>query len=270
MRRRSSSPVAAGERRPSLERLLPPRAGQTGEAGPDDETSPPGDESQFWWTSQRRRFAVAGSVAFGVVWLVAVAIIYSSSSLDPMCSGEAKRLSSAWRSIEQRGDPPHHCDRTGSTDGGDDPDSFGGRGSAARIVRFDLPGGENSLAMRRPHRVPTGPHKSADAYAHCGTDAGGWLSAWPGPHVTGNWFKKDGGPARFYDAGGFVLPARGSAAAEATVCFDDGVGACDFHMKVKVANCGDHLRYELPPVPYCSSGAGLAYCADHAPDGILQ
>ena len=142
-------------------------------------------------------------------------------------------------------------------DGGDDLDGFGHATAAARIIRFNLPNGEGCLAM---HRTRGG---------SCGTDAGGWLSGWGGQCVTGLWYDStwhhDGGPDRFFDRGGFQMPAPGSAAVDATVCFDDNVGPCDFHMAIRVANCGDHYRFALPPVHYCSSGAGLAYCADHCP-----
>jgi hypothetical protein len=105
---------------------------------------------------------------------------------------------------------------------------------------------------------------------HCGTDAGGWLSGWSGPHVTGGWNVGDGGPPREYEGANLRLPAPGSPVEDATVCFDDGVGSCDFHMAIRVANCADHLRFELPPAPYCSGGAGLAYCASAAPVGVLD
>ena len=88
--------------------------------------------------------------------------------------------------------------------------------------------------------------------------------------MTGVWAEDDGGPPREYAEGGLELPAAGEIL-EATVCFDDGVGRCDFHMSIHVANCGDHLRFELPKVPYCNgAGAGLAYCAGPAPEGVLS
>lgn len=181
-----------------------------------------------------------------------------AADVDPMCAAEAivKTLTGSWRAISTG--KGHHCDRSSQNDGGDDPDHFGDSSPVKKhIVRFDLPGGENSLAL---HRSRGG---------KCGTDAGGWLSGWPGPHVTGSWTDsaKYGGPARSFDKSGFTFPPTGTST-QATVCFDDGVGPCDFHMAIRVANCGDHYRFLLPPVPYCSGGAGLAYCAAHVPKPI--
>eukprot|EP01045_Picozoa_sp_COSAG04_P025358 COSAG04_NODE_3315_length_2942_cov_1.361942_1_plen_283_part_00 len=170
-----------------------------------------------------------------------------------MCSAPVTIIETSWRSISAGGGT--HCDT--SEDGGDDIDGFGG--GASRTVHFNLLSGENSLAMHRPGRG-----------GHCGTDTGGWLSGWAGPHVTGSWSADDGGPPREYEVSARVdqFPPAGGGR-DATVCFDDGVGPCDYHMAIRVANCGDHLRFELPPVPYCNSGPGLAYCVGPVPPGVL-
>jgi hypothetical protein len=58
------------------------------------------------------------------------------------------------------------------------------------------------------------------------------------------------------------LPRPGAPALAATICFQSEPGReCYFHAAARVAHCGDHFVWELPPPPGCQA----AYCAAMLP-----
>ena len=119
------------------------------------------------------------------------------------------------------------------------------------VVRFDLPGGENSLALRRGH-------------GHCGTDAAGWLSGWRGGGAAAaTAAAATRAPPPDYATPG-ALPTPRDGVVPATACFNGGDGdTCGDHAPIAVLHCGAFLLWRLPDAPGCP----LGYCA--APSGLF-
>ena len=136
------------------------------------------------------------------------------------------------------------------------PSGFGAAGGAARAYGLGA-GGLGALPL-----APPGFHS-------CGTEYPAWLSAWPGPHATGESDSGDGGPPMGFAQGmpAGRLPAPGDPALRATACFDATGGGgyeCNSHAAVEVAACGGgRYAWRLPPVPSCNAG----YCAAAPPAG---
>ena len=138
------------------------------------------------------------------------------------------------------------------------PSGFGASGGAARAYGLGA-GGLGALPLAPPGRFS------------CGTDQPAWLSAWPGPHATGERGSGDGGPPVGFAEGmpAGRLPAPGDPALRARACFDaDNPGEtgheCYYHAAVEVAACGGgRLAWRLPPAPDCHAG----YCAAAPPAG---
>ena len=189
-----------------------------------------------------------------------------AAALDPLCALAAAPLDEPWR------DPAlgRNCDEdtagtchtdTASIEGNceshwhmTNPSGFGAAGGAGRVYGLGA-GGLGALPLAPP------------GYRSCGTVKPAWLSAWPGPHVTGEHDSGDGGPPWGFAEGmpAGRLPAPGDPALRATACFDDGgVSACAYHAAVEVAACGGgRMAWRLPPAPSCYAG----YCAAAPPAG---
>ena len=190
----------------------------------------------------------------------------AAAALDPLCALAAAPLDEPWRDpalgANCDGDTAGTCHTdTASIEGGcesdyhvTNPSGFGASGGAARAYGLGA-GGLGALPLAPPGELS------------CGTAYPAWLSAWPGPHVTGEFNDDDGGPPGGYTEGmpAGRLPALGDPALRATACFQGGPGhGCNSHAAVEVAACGGgRLAWRLPPAPSCTAG----YCAAAPPAG---
>ena len=190
-----------------------------------------------------------------------------AAALDPLCALAAAPLDEPWRDPALGANCVEYTAGTCHTDTASiagycrsvffmtNPSGFGAAGGAARVYGLGA-GGLGALPLAPP------------GVGSCGTTEPAWLSAWAGPHVTGDSGDADGGPPKGFAEGmpAGRLPAPGDPALRATACFQSGGGGyeCDYHAAVEVAACGGgRLAWRLPPAPFCYAG----YCAAAPPAG---
>ena len=244
-----------------------------------------------------------GGLAVGVEQLLRLLAQFGrdcpASEAQPMCSRAITVLDQGYRSVSHVGDDKHADNTASERCGRDNPcatsptttthhtatttssqrrftcggcacrSGFGAQGDPPTLFTFALPGQEEGGHVGLPLSTPIPDGGPVEERFRCGTEWAGWLSGWPGPHVTGESGRGDGGPPEDYAVpfDPANLPAEGGAPVAATVCFANGHCSptwpcpCSGHAAVRVARCGIGLVWELPPSPDCASG----YCAAPLP-----